>query len=311
MSFMPDSFDTDSIHPKIKDLSYSSTVTLHRCPRKFQLEKLAEENLRTSSVTFAFGHAVGLGIQMTLENRSQQEILMGMFQIWNVDLLDAEEKDKKSFWHAIHAVQKFAALRDSPLLADYELAYFNGKPAVELSFRISMMDGFRYRGFVDVVLRHKVTGELMVLELKTTKFSRVDEAQYKNSAQAIGYSIVLDAIAAGQSDYKVLYLIYKSTTCEFEPMVFRKSYSQRAIWIQQLIMDVQLVEYYEASGMYPMHGESCYDFFRPCDYFGVCGLSTDKLVNLNKPYVPEDDFMLELNLLDLLDSQLERKEILV
>jgi hypothetical protein len=306
MSILSTEFNSDTIHPKIKNLSYSSTVTLHRCPRKFQLEKLSEIETNRTSVTFSFGHCVGLGIQMVIEGKSMEDIIFSMYMMWDVDLLDEEEKSKKSFWYAIYAVQKFAALKDTTLLVDYELAYFNGEPAIELSFRISMMDGFKYRGFVDVVLKNKLTGEYLVLELKTTALRNVDDAIYKNSAQAIGYSLILDAIAPGLSSYKVLYLIYKSASMEFEFMPFDKSYSQRALWIQNMLMDVQMVEMYEASGIYPMHGESCYDFFRQCEYFGVCNLSTDKIVNLNLPYENVEKFTLELSLLDLLDAQISR-----
>ena len=59
-----------------------------------------------------------------------------------------------------------------------------------------------------------------------------------------------------------------------------KSLLQRALWLQELLIDVQSIELYEAYGVYPMRGHACFDYFRACKYFGLCTLSTE---NLTKP----------------------------
>jgi hypothetical protein len=199
------------------------------------------------------------------------------------------------------------------VLKDYELVYTNTGPACELGFRIHFPDGFKYRGFVDAVLKHKLTGEILVLEVKTTSSKYLTEAQYKNSAQAIGYSIVLDHIFPDYSSYKVLYLPYLTHAMEFSPMQFNKSPLQRALWLQELLLDIETIKLYEEYGVYPMRGESCYSFYRECEYFGLCTLATDKLTT---PQTEEERLALEekesqayeieVTFQDLLATQLEK-----
>jgi hypothetical protein len=298
-----------SIDYRIRQLSYSSLLTLHSCPRKFQLYRLrttyrAEEDSK-STVTFAFGHVVGEGIQMILEGKSEQEVIWKMFLGWHTDLFAEDTKLAKSFFSACTAIKRFISLRSSGFLQDYDLVYYKGKPACELSFAIVFPDGFRLRGFVDAVLKHRETGKVIVLECKTTGSQTINPATYKNSAQAIGYSIVLDAIFPELSSYDVLYLVYGTKTGEYTPLVFPKTYLQRALWIRELLLDIETIKLYEDAEVYPQRGESCYSFFRECEYYNTCGLSTQYLT---KKCTPEEedktDYQVVLGLEDLLDTQL-------
>lgn len=304
------------IDPRLKRFSHSGRTTLHRCPRKYQLQKIARAPHESEdNVTLSYGTVVGLGIQCVLEDLPWNTVVMRMLLAWDAaDIYAEEERVNKSFWTAIFAVQSFTFIRNSAL-AEYELAYFEGKPAVELSFRITLMDNFTYRGFVDVVLRHKITHRLLVLEVKTTGAKYVSEATYKNSGQALGYSLILDAIAQGESEYEVWYLVYMSGVMRYELLPFKKHYSDRAFWIQELIMDVDRVKYYEQQDNYPSYGESCNDFFRVCEFFSNCTMSTSMLV---VPYDAERDadkqeakggYTFELSLMDIIQAQLDRKDI--
>jgi hypothetical protein len=308
---MSDTLETETeIDLRLKQLSYSGLLQLHSCPRRFQLDKMRGVYERESNTTFAFGHCVGLGVQLSFEGKSEEEILFALFNEWDVDLFDEREKADESFWLAVHAVQKFIGMRAAGFLQDYELVYYQGKPACELSFRITFPDGFRYRGYVDAVLRHKFTGKIAVLEVKTTGLSVIDESVYKNSAQAIGYSIVLDAIFPELSDYEVLYLPYKKKIKEYELFPYPKSYLQRAQWIQELILDIEVIKMYWDGGIFPMRGESCNSWNRPCQYFGTCTLSNTYMLKsitekeLDK--IAAEEYSIELTLMDLLDSQLSK-----
>jgi len=294
---------------RIQQLSYSSLLTLHSCPRKFQLDKLQAERSQEdieSSVTFAFGHLVGHGIQRALEDIPESQIIFELFCMWKPDLWAENTKQVKSFYHAVFAVQKFIAMRQAGYLSNYELVYWEGKPATELSFRITLPDGFRYRGFVDVVLKDKDTGEVIVLELKTTASANLNPATYKNSAQAIGYSVVLDVLFPSLSSYQVLYLVYTTKNYEYNPLPFEKSYLQRALWIRELLLDVETIKMYEAAGVYPMHGESCYNFFRECHYYGQCTMATEYLTSEQDTEPKVEEFQIELTLQNLIESQLSK-----
>lgn len=303
---------------RLLNLSYSSNKLLHECPRRFQLYKLNGQEIdrdgevvRKQNVTFAFGTVVGEGAQEILRSGDTNKAIWKMFQMWEPDLFDRNDKQVKSFWHAVFAVQKFAAIQKM-ILAGYELVYWEGKPATELSFVIDLPNGFRYRGFVDAVLRHKETGKVIVLELKTSSANAVEPATFGNSAQAIGYSIVLDVLFPEINSYEVLYMVYLTKQMDFaDPMKFTKSYLMRALWIQELLLDMDIIGLYEARGVYPMHGESCYSWYRVCEYYGICTISTDKIT---KPEPELEDrkveqFQINLTLNDLIQAQISKSQM--
>lgn len=312
-----------AIDYRVRQLSYSSLVTLHSCPRKYQLYKLgAGRNIETTlqSITFAFGHVVGEAIQLALEGKSEEHVIWNTYLKWKPDIFAADDRSNKSLWSAILAIKRFFNLQRAGFLQDYELVEYNGKHACELSFVIVFPDGFRYRGHVDAVLRHKLTGEVLVLECKTTGALTLNPALYKNSAQAIGYSIVLDAIFPELSSYKVLYLVYQTKNGEFTPIPFTKSYLQRALWIRELMLDIDRIKMYEAAGVYPMHGESCVTFSKEtekeskvwegdCEYLQTCTLGTKYLTKpMSAEFADTTEYQVSLSLLDLLESQLGKTE---
>lgn len=306
------------IDPRLQLLSHSSRTTLHKCPRKYQLYRLsatkvalADEKEVEQGVTFAYGKAVGMGVQSVMEDKTEARVYLDTFLEWDVNLLDETPRQKKSFWLAMFAVQKFLALRANGFLADYELVTYKGKPAVELSFQVILPDGYKYRGFVDAVLRHKVTGAVMILENKTSS-GTANSSMYKNSGQALGYSVVLDILFPQLSSYTVLYLVYETKTMEYVELPFEKSLLQRALWLQELLIDTQMVSLYESYKTYPMHGESCFDFFRDCEYLGVCTLSTENQTKpltqqmLDKIKIDAKSYDFTVDFYDLVAAQIDK-----
>jgi len=272
-----------------------------------------EEDI-TQGVTFAYGTVVGIGIQSILEGKTETEIYLDMFLAWDVDFLDSNPKQKKSFPEAVFAIQRFLAMREHGFLSSYELVYYEGKPAVELSFQVILPDGFKYRGFVDAVLRNKETREIVVLECKTSS-GTPNPAHYKNSGQAIGYSVVLDILFPTLSSYTVLYLVYYTRGREYKEFHFTKSLLQRALWLQELLIDSEHIKLYESFGSYPMHGESCFDFFKPCEYMGLCTLSTANLISpltsgvLEKIEQENERYQFTVDFYDLVQAQIEKGEV--
>lgn len=314
-----------NIDYRIRQLSYSSLLTLHTCPRKFQLYKLRsshrEEERLKQTITFAFGHVVGEAIANIFSGLSEQEVITKLFLGWHTDLFAEDTKGSKSFWEAMLAVKRMIAMRADGFLNDYEIVYYNGKPACELSFAIIFPDGFRYRGFVDVVLRHRISGKVLVLECKTTGAKTLNPAKFKNSAQAIGYSIVLDSIFPELSSYEVLYLVYMTKERTYVQLPFEKTHLQRALWIRELLMDIEQIKTYESAQIYPMHGENCYQystetekgtgvFEGECEYINSCTMSTQYQT---RPCTPEEedktDYQVVLGLMDLLDTQLSNTTV--
>jgi len=309
-----------AIDPRVKRMSYSSNNTLHSCPRKYQLYKL--HSLKNpyekegESITFSYGHVVGQGCQDVLEERTKEDIYMRALMEWKPELLEEDVKAKKSFFGALAAIDKFNYLRNTGFLADYELMEYNGKPAVELGFVIELPEEFLYRGAADAVLRHRTTGQIVVVDFKTTKFREVNAAMYKNSAQAIGYSVVLDHLSPGLSSYTVLYIVFSTTSNEYIELPFDKTLLQRAFWLRNLLYDKHMIELYSHNqDQFPTNGDACYNYFRECEYLGLCGMNTDKLGKpltqqmLNDMAESDAEYQFRVSFEDLVAAQLEREKI--
>jgi hypothetical protein len=310
-----DQLDTEAIDPRIKLLSYSTVLKLHECPRKFELYRLksTQDEMNTEAainqnITFAFGHIVGDGIQQVLAGKSEDQIIFKMFCDWHADLEDRNPKQAKSFYSAIIAIQKFISLRKHGFLDDYDVLIYNEIPALELSFKITFPDGFIFRGFVDAVLKHKVTGKIIVLECKTSSAYNLNPTDYKNSAQAIGYSVVLDVIAPEVSSYDVRYLVYMTKSCEFKILDFPKSHLQRASWIQSMLIDIESIKLYEQLKVYPMRGENCSSWGKDCEYLNQCTLGNKYITSKldNSKDLDTKEYQINLTLMDLLTSQLDK-----
>lgn len=313
MSNIDEQTGPDGIHPNFKLLSHSSCVLFHKCPKKFELYKLLGKDGKEDEDTdghLTFGEIVGTGIQDFLITDSLDRATFNTFLRWPGTIDDENgELSKKTFWHAIYALDKFSSFRKTAL-ARYSLVTVDGKPATELGFSIDLGDGFFYRGFLDALLYNNLTSKLAVLECKTTKYKNVHEANYKNSGQGIGYNTITDTIARKLgieqgASYEVLYPVYKTFPFEWELFPFSKNYSDRAMWIRNLLRDKQHVAEYAMDGYFPMHGENCYDFFRPCTYFDTCTLSRNLLVpNPVLKIEKSEKYPFKFSLEELINSQL-------
>lgn len=305
-----------ALHPVLQRLSHSSIALLRRCPRKYQLTKLIGRS-EEESEDLTYGKAVGYGIQQLLLRVPRGKILFEIFRNWKGDILDcgdATERKKKTIWHAFHCLEKFEHQLRDIILQDYEVVILKGKAACELGFRINIGSGFYYRGFVDVVLIHKKTRELFVLEVKTTADKWILPAKYQNSDQALGYSLVCDFIAQQTPDikgssFKILYLVYMSIQRQFEQFTFSKSHSMRAHWIKQMLIEVDTVLLYDKEQLWPMHGDACSSFGRACEFLNICTLSDEVIIQGANPKIKEEkdsDFDFNISLLDLIEAQLQR-----
>lgn len=261
--------------------SNSQQDNLHNCPRFWRIEKLPLPTqqagfLGDENLDFAFGHAVGAGVQAYLATLNKQAALFACFLSWNVDYFMHHEKKMKSAPEAALAVLKFINYWNENWADEWEIATFNGKPATEYTFFIDAENGFFHAGHIDVILRHKITGHYLILELKTTSMKGVDEALYANSGQALGYSVVLDKLVDNLDEvarYEVLYMAYSSTSRGWQAFPFTKTRSQRVEWLQDLLLDHTTINTYHKLRFFPKRGSNCVKFNRRCKYFGLCDMT--------------------------------------
>lgn len=261
----------------IKFISHSSLQVLHECRRKFELNRMGGGE-RESTLDTAFGHAVGEGVQALLKGESYEQAIFKAFIAWDTDFLAEDQKKGKSFPFAIEAIRQFVP-EIRVLGTEWELATLNGRPAIELGVRIIFPDGFHFRLFMDAVLQHKVTKQFLVLELKTTGAWGVIEAQYKNSNQGLAYAVALDAISQGTNAFFVYYFAYLSQPSrqKWEFFDFTKDPLQKANWLKNILHDIRDIKLCLEDEHFPMHGESCANYGRPCVYYDACTMSNKSL----------------------------------
>lgn len=312
-----------SLPPYLQLISYSALEKLHECPRKFQLDRLnawRTDNTQEESLTFAFGHAVGSGIQAVFEGHSEEEIIFYLWCLWPISFELENEKQEKSFYHALIAVRNFYhSYHDGEMFKDYELAYIEDKPGIEYSFKLLLPQGVSYRGAMDIILIHKETRQLIVVEVKTTSSHQVDPAQYANSNQAISYSTILGHAFPELVSYTVYYLVYYTHAKTFEMFPFTKTIIQQARWVQDLVLDIRLLVMYHEADRFPPNGAACLDKYRKrCKFFDTCQLNTPVLPHQieQKDKMKEEEekeYYLTLDVRKLLEdkgSQSEREELL-
>lgn len=276
-----------------KGLSYSRQLTLHLCPRKYEILAKTKADMFEDCVTFAYGSSVGCGIQSILAGKSLNSVLFDAICAYDYDIfaeLTVNEIDsKKSVFWAVDGLIKLHTLLNSPVspLKDWEVAKLvtqsgEVKPASEISFVIHGENGYTYEGHIDIILRHKKTGAYAVLEIKTDGTQILEPAKYENSNQALGYSMVVEQIAKAQhesppSTFQVFYFVYGTRKQQYEVFTFIKHLNVRYRWVLGLAADFNYIQACEDSYGYQMRGQGCFHFFKKCKALGRCTLSNEAL----------------------------------
>lgn len=275
--------------PRLYLTSYSSSLLQHSCLRKYQLTKLSKNSRPVDSMqelTFQFGHTVGDAVVRLMQGVPLERVLWEtVFLGWpSQDFFQENPKQKKSMFHAIYALEKLNSMLQDGFMDDYELVYLlDGRPAAEVSYKLYLPGGYIERGYIDMILRSKITGKFCIFDNKTSSARYLNAGQYQNSAQALGYSVVLDKLAPGMDiDYTVSYFVWLTFLERWEHFEFPKTEMQRAQWIQSKLWDVEELkrvrETYGDYGMWPLSGEACFSYNRPCPFMDTCQLQTEKLI---------------------------------
>lgn len=260
----------------VHSLSYSRLGTFYSCPRKFNIGELRGARGFAPTIDTAYGHAYGAGVQTfmryaeegNLEVAKQRAVVAAIAAYDYSDIFAEKSTTKKSLWYAVIAVEQFCSQVAPQILSEFKIAIINGKPAIEIFFLIQITEEYDYQGHIDLVLEHRVTGELFVLEIKTSA-GEAQPADWQNSFQTLGYNVVIHAHSPS-ANFNVLYLCYNTKTQEHRSMSFTKSCAHRAEFLTTLMQDVEVMEMYRANDFWPKRGNACSAWGKPCYLFGVC-----------------------------------------
>lgn len=286
-------------------VSYSKLEDLHSCPRKYELLNIVHANPLSGgedNVDFMFGHMVGNGLQMLKAGLSGDEAVLYSSLDWKVDINVEMPRKKKSFAFGLYAV-RLAETQALPMMSEYDIFEWVGndgvaRSGVETYFRIELENKAVYEGHIDLLLIHKVTRKLCVFEVKTNAFSILNEATYANSYQVDGYSMFCALLQerygeeyniAYSPNVDVRYIVYKVPAQEYELMPLTKGYRHwRKFWTD-VTSDLVELERYATEGNYPCRGGACYDYFRPCFFFGTCHYTNDRFASYDERFAEAED----------------------
>jgi len=316
------------IHPNLKLLSDSSDKLLHSCPRKYELYKLLlqpefdseEATEQREDTHLSFGTLVGYGVQRYLTHLDLNRAQVEMLAKWPRELdADLESKSKKSFWHALIALDNFPFFfqEEYPDCQLYRMDLSKldpqNEPATELGYIVDCGEGFYDRGFIDAVLINTKHNILITIDCKTTSGRNPHEAAYQNLSQVLGYSLVLDTITSSldnfNSSFNADYIVWSSTGMEWKKFSFPKSRLQRSLWIKNKLLTMKHIAEYSEENYFPMYGESCFSYFKLCQYFGVCELKNEYWFPRGVESIPVkvDDlsrYQFHFKLEDIIEAQL-------
>jgi hypothetical protein len=286
-------------------ISYSSLELFNTCERKLQLTKLLENDVAKEEYAhFSRGHSFGTLVQQyLLTGDPDYALFKGWLAYWP-ELDDQQKGITQSLTLAL--LDKLRPQLDLIRL-EWEVAIFDGKPAIELSFKLEM-ENFSYVGFIDLVLRNKITGMYAIGEIKTTSLLIQDiDPLYKNSSQGVIYSAVLDQIAGEElAKYQVLYFVMQDVkgNIKFHVCPYTKTLLDRLQAFYTIGIDTQRILQCEQLGIYPRRGSKCISFNRTCRHFGTCTLQgADKPVK-REPNPEKFQFVFQLE--EIIDNHLRR-----
>lgn len=256
-------------------LSDSALKTLHNCERLYQLQRLLSTGSdKQDFPATVLGKAWGAGVASYLVNGDIDE---AVYKTW-LGYSPKLEDERRTECVAVNLMRASVPQLDL-LRQDWEVVVFEGKPAIELSFRLNIDENYYFVGYMDVAMRNLWTGKYGVFDAKSTSLALHDLSPvYQNSPQLIGYSIVLDQIV-GESlaDWEVCYLSGQlgsgnGFSPTIKPYYYTKNLQDRLHWFISLGMDVNHLKEMASLNIYPMRGDACLQYNRPCFYFGTCQL---------------------------------------
>lgn len=263
--------------------SYSNSLLAdaQSCPRKFELKhiiKTSVDDYQAPTVEFAFGHAVASGIQLGLAGATIDTAIYEAFIQYDVELDSEVQKKKIGFHNVVEAIRKFYKLYREDICADYEVldVVVNGQElfGIETEFVIKHPEWW-YQGHIDLVMRNKNTGKIEVWEIKTTNFNNIDPAIYGNSDQTLGYSLIASVLSnqlgiKGDDRITVRYVVYKNSPQEFEFLPYTKTLAHQKRFYKDLVTKISIIKSMRDNNHFPCNGNSCFNYFRPCEYFERC-----------------------------------------
>ncbi len=267
------------------NLSYSSLELLHKCARKYELTKLhIGEGMDDMSIDLVAGKSFDAGLGRYWETGSFEEAVYAAYLAWTfpnglerTSVRISETKEKKgntikAFYLVVAHLEKYAMTQ--PLESEgWKLWTLpSGKPATQVSFRVVLPNNKFYRGHIDGIHVNEFSGDFAAVEVKTSGWENAPRALWQNSFQGISYSFIVDYITR-KNNPQQFFFVAEFPKLGQQLLDFYRSPQDKVSWIPSLAFDIQDIERYVKHNHFPMRASACYEFYRDCEFLGVCNLS--------------------------------------
>ena len=292
----------------MKDLttSYSIVETFESCPRRFEFAHvygyqlaLSAQKTYAADVGTALHEAIQAWAAIRLmadrgigrEVEAEEAGLMALLRWWPWVGEILETPEKLAVRSLSRAIMIFYTVIESQWWDQWEvLVDGDGKPAIEIAWKITHAsiegfidhDGhqrqFVTQGKIDFILRHRHTGEIRVVDIKTTTDApRTMDAKFRFSGQATGYATVVAAVVGHdwrEHGLKATYLCCPFGTADSLPEMTPVTHAYSPADIQGLIADNTLrfrrMREYGNLGRWPRRASGCISFGSTCAYYNIC-----------------------------------------
>lgn len=287
---MADDFSLD-LAPSDFRVSYSSLNTASSCLRKFEFNKLYPRKSRDSEEQFAadVGTALHMAVQHWMihgdENAALWQLMLHFPYLWEYNQL----RDDRNLEASIATLDE---ILDSVDMTEWKLVeirlgpteeYPEGEvvPAIEVPFEIrlkglNLSDGrpIVYTGWIDAIMRHKGTGLIRTLDIKTHRSTLRDStAKYKFDSQQIPYGIIVEHLQGLEvEEFEVLYL-----DCFIDlvdPRVtlypFLKLHEDLQEWMMDTVLDIRQIQTAHQMDYFSRARGGCMAWNKPCYFLDVC-----------------------------------------
>ena len=165
----------------MKSISHSQFTSYNECNLKWKLRYIDELSLSSGNIYTLFGSAMHTVIQeylVTMYNKSiveaekldlETRLKEEMIKEFNIikeklNALPCEQKDMVEFYQdGLDIIQHFRKHRNKYFIKNnYELI------GVEVPIFTTVQEGVEFRSFLDVVIRNKISGDITIIDLKTS-----------------------------------------------------------------------------------------------------------------------------------------------
>lgn len=307
-------------------LSYTNGKLLKECTRKYQLLHL-KQYYEETNVHFSFGRAVGAGFAEAVVQGDLEKGLLATA----LNYVPYASTEKKNLHSALVAVATlFQHWEDNDLSSLYEVI------ATERAFRLSFLPKrdrmsfisererlLFYDGHIDLLLKHRYSGALAVLDVKTTQWNQKNLYPiYFNASQVTVYGAVTQYLQ--YCDQHPEGSRYSPPSNEIKPVPFERLYftaqltsnACRPHWnvyptdakvvlsALDYVQDTLLrLEHLPAEAEpWSMNGEACLSYGRPCPLLYDCDSDQARNAPLNlKPLLPSVPDSEIIRLKDVID----------